>query len=83
MKQLAVFIGLNVLEILAVVLIPYWVARRMVRLEWFCDLTGADGSEPRGMLWVMGIVLVAIIGIVFVLTFIVVLMNWEWAGKLI
>ena len=71
--KIIIFIGLKIVEILAIVFIPYYVGK-------FAKLFINEDDTPN---WLVGIfVLVCGALLVFVVALFVA-ENWEWAGKLI
>ena len=78
MKRILVFLGLKVVEIGAVVFIPYWVGRFICGI---CPKFKTIGAPY----WLEGIFALAFFGagvIAVVIAISIVLNNWEWAGKI-
>jgi len=78
MKEIVVFVILKMFEIVLVILLPYWVARSLVRFEWYRSLMLADEESPCGALWGMGATTIIMIGVIGLIVVGVLIANWTW-----
>ncbi len=71
--QILIFIGLKIVEILGIVFIPYYIGK-------FINYSLDDDAVPA---WMMGIAAIFGVAIVVLLGYVIVTVNWEFAGKLV
>lgn len=75
--QILIFVGLKVVEISALVFIPYGIGLLIKKYSSILD------KEPIFMVWLLGLVASVMAAGVVILGVALFLANWKWAGKLI
>ena len=77
MKRVLVFLGLKVAEVGAFIFIPYWIAK--LGEKFGLNYPFADTLFDY---WSIGFLMIIVpVGVIMVLL-LVVLENWNWAGKI-
>ena len=76
--KVLIFVGLKVVEIAALVFVPYWIGNLgRVKKYW----RGENNSW--GSVWFTGLLTLVIGGAMIFIGFMLVMANWKWAGKLL
>lgn len=79
--KILIFIGLKIVESLAVIFIPYFIGLFVKNREWFKDVI--DDTPGVCFLWFTGFSFLLFTGIMALSFGVVIMENWELAGKLI
>ena len=76
--RIIVFVVLKVIELAAVVFVPYWTGR-LVRPP----LEKLEGDFEAMPYWVCGCLSILVISIIIFLACVFGIANWDWAGQLL
>lgn len=79
MKRILAFIGLKVLEISAIIFIPYFIGFGISRLEWLYPYI-----DPTLPLWIIGLFCIAIMMVAIMVCagcFLAIQANWNFIKK--
>lgn len=71
--RVLIFLGLKVLEILAIIFVPYGIGRLVRLIPWVKE---CFDDTPY---WLIGILIIFLLGAVGVILFALILKNWELA----
>jgi len=82
MKLILLVVLLKIVEVTALVFIPYWVG---LPLSWWAD--GRDGTIPKWSTWIVGFVIIAaglvLIPLIVPFSRYILNTNIEWATRML